>query len=148
MLNIFCEAIDHSDRKNQREMELAGSHRTIAMLSRPHDLGPQSGGWFSEPARQIIRASLASVVGTETLMKTTLNIFAEELRLTVLVILLALVCAFVTACHSHAVAKVSASAETPAQTVDTNPLAGMEPALPLDEELITPMETVGASARD
>lgn len=88
------------------------------------------------------------LVGKEMRMNTTLNSFSDGLRLTVLVTLLALVCAFVTACHSHAAVKASPNAETSAPTVPATPFAGTEPAQPLDERLITPMETVGASARD
>ena len=81
-------------------------------------------------------------------MTTTLNSFSDGLRLTILVTLLALVCAFVNACHPYAVAKTSPNVERTAPTVDANPLAGMEPVLPIDERPITTMETVGASARD
>ena len=72
------------------------------------------------------------VVGTGTLMNTTHGLLRSGLWLTYLVVLLALLCAALTGCHSHAVAKGPATlaAMTPSETVEANPLAGMMRAPP------------------
>jgi hypothetical protein len=88
------------------------------------------------------------VVGTETLMNTTHGLLRGGLWLTYLVMLLALLCASLTGCHSRAAVMISATAMPPVVTGNSNPLAGMTPAQPIDERPITPMETVGASGTD
>ena len=88
------------------------------------------------------------VVGTEMLMNTTHGLLRGGLWLTNLVMLLALLCASLTGCHSHAAVKMSATAKSPPVIGDANPSAGMEPVHPIDDRPITPMETVGASRDD
>ena len=88
------------------------------------------------------------VVGTEMLMNTTHGLLRGGLWLTYLVMLLALLCATLTGCHSHAATKMSTTATPPAVIGDANPLAAMVPGQPFDERPITPMETVGASKDD
>jgi hypothetical protein len=86
------------------------------------------------------------LVGKEMLMNTTHGLLRGGLWLTYLVMLLALLCATLTGCQSHAVANVPAT--TLAEAAMPNPLAGMVPGQPIDDRPITPTETVGASSRD
>ena len=80
-------------------------------------------------------------------MNMTHGLIRSGSWLTYLVMLLALICATSTGCHSHALSKVPAApiATTPAETIDPNPLAGMVPVQPFDERPIMPTETVGAA---
>lgn len=103
--------------------------------------------------RPIICTSLTRLVGAEMLMNTTFEPSGNELRLTGLVTLLALVSAISMAgCQLHAVAQ-TASSSAPVEAAQVvaslpNPLEGMEPIQPFDEKLVTTMETVGASDKD
>ena len=90
-------------------------------------------------------------------MNTTLEPLGNGTKLTSLVTLLAVASAIsVAGCHAHAVAQGASElmpiAATPAalapETVVVTTFVGTEPVQPLDEKVVTPMETIGASSEE
>ena len=81
-------------------------------------------------------------------MKSVMNCFVGESIVVLATAGMALVCASLVACESHASVGESARAAMQPTAVAVDPLAGLEPRPPFDETPITPVETVGASSKD